>query len=285
MGTLLERNQCVFRRFHRELFFAALHHGPINLSRLTQRVVVLLLSLLPGAHCFGAAPASAMSNMMSELSLPYTLEDLNQQNVWLVSNPGGLNCRTGPGSEYEIVYRLMPQFMALVAYDYVGERGVSNGSGLNWLRVVPKGPVHPEPCYVAADPRYIQPEYPDSTWRGGLQDRGQNDTCSSIFADSVNSVRILTTNHIIYLCTSAAQPRAKIQHYLSFRRDKAWPASPDLVLSNPEYDPRQGGQMIFRNSRYSYQIDLPSLRFPTAFLSVVFPDGSGYDEMIIEWLD
>jgi hypothetical protein len=138
---------------------------------------------------------------------------------------------------------------------------------------------------VAADSRFIQPDFPDSTWRGVLASKGNDDTCARSFPESVNTVRLVTKSHIIYLCSSNSRPFSKIKHYLSFRKDRPLPRAPDLALSNPEFDPRSGGQFVFRNGNYSYQIDLPSFKYPSAFMSVVFPDGSGYDEMILEWLD
>jgi hypothetical protein len=215
----------------------------------------------------------------------YSINQLNLQNVWFVAAPQGLNCRLEPSVTSAIVYGSLPRFTSLVAYDLVGKRGVAS-EGLYWLRVLPHGPALPKPCYVAADSRYIQPEYPDSTWLGSLRDGGEDDTCSENIPGSINRVRLVTKSHLIYLCSeiSPTVPVGLVHGYVSFRRDSRR-GTPDLVLTNPVFDPEAGGQYIFRNGNYSYLIDQPSFRYPASFLSVIFPNGSGYDELILEWLD
>jgi hypothetical protein len=215
----------------------------------------------------------------------YSRGQLNLQNIWFVAPPQGLNCRLGPSVNSPIVYGSLPRFTSLIAYDLVGKRGVAS-EGLYWLRVLPHGPALPQPCYVAADSRYIQPEYPDSTWLGSLGDIGEDYTCSKNIPGSINRVRLVTKSHLIYLCSEITPtvPVGLVQGYLSFRRDSRRNV-PDLVLANPVFDPEAGGQYIFRNGTYSYLIDQPSFRYPASFLSVIFPNGSGYDEIILEWLD
>lgn len=216
----------------------------------------------------------------------YSLAQLNAQNLWIVSASSGLNCRAEPSLESAIVYGALPRFTELVSFDLVGRRGVLN-QGLAWLRVLPRGPANPKPCFVAADRRLIQAEYPDTTLVGALAQVPDDVTCSSFGPGLANRVRLVTLTHVVYLCAKlkGMVPVATIDVLLSFRRTDPPGRPPALQLSNPEFDPAAGGQFHFRNGSYSYLIDVPSFRYPTSYFSVVYPDGGGYDELILEWLD
>jgi hypothetical protein len=216
----------------------------------------------------------------------YSLEQVNSQNVWVVSTPSGLNCRSEPSVRAPVVYGALSRFTQLVAYDLVGRRGVVN-EGITWLRVLPRGPAQPEPCYVAAESRLIQAEYPDATLVGSLSQVPDDVTCSTFMPGSANRVRLVTASYVIYLCSSirVALPVATIQGMIGFRRTMPSGQGPELKIQDPEFDERGAGQFLFRKDSYTYMIDLPSFRYPSSFLSVITPDGSGFDELILEWLD
>lgn len=283
---------CAMKRMEVNRKMSALDRGRAASAALTRLMALIAFASAIGLLGIPVVPQQLFAADLGEstLDVPETLsryssDQLNLQNFWFVATSQGLNCRLEPSAGSPIVYGTLPLFTSLVAYDLVGKRGVPS-EGLYWLRVLPRGPALPKPCYVAADSRYIQPEYPDSTWLGSLGDIGDDFTCSENIPGSINRVRLVTRSHLIYLCSEVGPtvPVGLVHGYVSFRRDGRR-SVPDLVLGNPVFDPTAGGQYIFRNGRYAYLIDQPSFRYPASFLSVIYPNGSGYDELILEWLD
>ncbi len=212
---------------------------------------------------------------------PYSWEELNSQNLWYVDAPSGLNCRTQPRLDAPIVYEAIPRDSLLRAINLVGTRGYF-GTYYTWLKVVPEESFDHTPCFVAADRSFISQAPFDEVNQGSLFEGNSDFVCQSSFPGTRGATVVTTLNYVIYLCSDVGSP-FNFRYYISYERsDLRFPA---LTLMANRYNPDQGSHFDYYNGAYTYRIHKPSAFNRSPNLNVIFPDGSGRNERILQWLD
>ena len=88
-----------------------------------------------------------------------------------------------------------------------------------------------------------------------------------------------TENYLVYICADVNDP-TQPRYYRSFDRD----GNPGLNLEATDYDPFKGRYFEFKNSQYSYLLQIPTGATPNPRLTVQFPDGEFIEEEVMRYL-
>lgn len=230
----------------------------------------------------GNAIGSSGSAVQAVRTDAWSLADLNSQNLWTVTAPSGLNCRTEPDAGAPIVYEALPTGTLLRAIDLIGTRGTDSGS-YRWMKVLPVESVDHTPCYAAAHQPFMQKSSYDEVNWGSISSIEGDVSCPATFRNTVNVVQLMTKNFIIYLCADSYAP-SEVRYYIAYDRNSS-STEPSLTLFAQRYNPDQGAYLEFYNRGYTYRIHKPSDFIKAPNLNVLYPDGRGYNEAILQWLD
>lgn len=251
--------------------------GAAALATLTG--MALMISACGGGTDSDRSSGSAVQAIRSDA---WPLSDLNSQNLWTVTAATGLNCRTDASVRAPIVYEALPAGTLLRAIDLIGTRGTDFES-YRWMKVLPVESADHTPCYAAAHRPFMQKVISDEVNWGSIYSIEGDVSCPTTFQNTVNVVQLTTQNYLIYLCADSHAP-SKIRYYVAYDRSSSEPG-PSLTLFAQRYNPDQGAYLEFYNQGYTYRIHKPSNFIKSPNMNIMYPDGRGYNEAILQWLD